>query len=131
MHTMKRENRISGNFPGGHELEKLSKLDIWILASRPKTLPAAITPVVIGTAFAIRLNEFSILPAIAALIGSLLLQVAANFANDYYDFKKGIDTKERIGPTRVLSSGLLSERELKIGLLVIIIISMIIGLYLI
>ena len=108
-----------------------NKLSIWFMAIRPKTLPAAISPVVVGTAFATRNDVFSLLPFIAALIGALLIQILSNLANDYYDYIKGHDTKDRKGPTRVVASGLMSLRELRNGILINILVIAIIGIYLI
>lgn len=79
----------------------------WVLASRPKTLPAAIAPVLAGTAVAIREEGFHAQTAALALLTALLLQIAANFANDALDFRRGADTRERSGPTRVTASGLI------------------------
>ena len=80
---------------------------IWLNAARPRTLPAAIAPVLVGTAAAVyavddlpRLGGF-----IAALLASILIQIGTNLFNDAIDFKKGADTAERIGPTRVTQSG--------------------------
>jgi 1,4-dihydroxy-2-naphthoate octaprenyltransferase len=81
---------------------------VWWLAARPKTLPAAIAPVIAGSAVAIHERGFHLPAAVAALITALLLQIAANFANDAIDFRKGSDTAERAGPTRVTAGGLLS-----------------------
>ena len=64
----------------------MSTLRTWLLATRPKTLPAAIAPVVVGTALAVRLGHFAMGPALAALAGALALQIGCNFANDYHDF---------------------------------------------
>lgn len=110
---------------------ELSKFRIWLLAIRPKTLPAAVSPVVIGTAMAMRDEVFLLGPAMAALIGALLIQILSNLANDYYDFVKGIDGEDRQGPVRVAASGLLSLQELKRGIWVNVLLAMIIGLYLI
>lgn len=112
-------------------MESPSKFTIWKLASRPKTLPAAITPVVVGSALAFYSQSLMVLPAISCILGALFLQIAANMANDYYDFKKGTDPVERIGPLRVAASGLLSPQELFRGLMVVILISILNGLYLI
>ncbi|MCE7735066.1 MAG: 1,4-dihydroxy-2-naphthoate polyprenyltransferase [Candidatus Heimdallarchaeota archaeon] len=108
-----------------------TKIQIWKLASRPKTLPAAITPVVVGSALAFFSSSFKLLPALSCFFGALLLQIAANLANDYYDYKKGTDPVERIGPMRVAASGLLAADELFRGLMLIILLSIINGLYLI
>jgi 1,4-dihydroxy-2-naphthoate octaprenyltransferase len=81
---------------------------LWLLAARPKTLPASIAPILVGTAVAIHEGGFHLLTAILALLTALLLQIAANFANDALDFKRGADTAERTGPTRIVSSGYVS-----------------------
>ena len=91
----------------------ISPLQAWILAARPKTLPAAVSPVLIGTALAIRSDHFDPLPAMAALVVSLLLQIGVNLANDYFDFKKGVDTEARLGPVRVTQSGLIPAQTVK------------------
>ncbi|MDE0142662.1 MAG: 1,4-dihydroxy-2-naphthoate polyprenyltransferase [Caldilineaceae bacterium] len=109
----------------------LHKWQIWLLASRPKTLPAAISPVLVGTALAWADGQFSIAPALAAAVGALLLQILSNFANDYFDFEKGVDTRERVGPTRVMAAGLLSARELRLGMAVVISLAVLDGIYLV
>lgn len=86
----------------------------WILAIRPKTLPAAICPVLVGSSLAIQGNKFNALPSFLCLLFALLIQVGTNFANDYYDFIKGADTEDRQGPKRVTASGLISLRKMKI-----------------
>ncbi len=68
----------------------LSPLQIWILAARPKTLPAAITPVVIGAALAFSDQAFHLPAILAALIGAVLIQIGTNFANDLFDFEKSV-----------------------------------------
>ena len=79
----------------------------WGMATRPRTLPAAVGPVMIGTAAAVADESFAALPALAALTGALLLQIAVNLANDYFDYCRGIDTAQRVGPVRVTQSGLI------------------------
>ena len=106
-------------------------MKVWILAVRPKTLPAAVSPVLVGTAAAIADNRFVLIPALAALIGALLLQVAVNLANDYFDFKKGIDTPDRLGPVRVTQSGLISPSGVKAGIFVTLGFAAVCGVYLI
>jgi 1,4-dihydroxy-2-naphthoate octaprenyltransferase len=112
-------------------MSDLSSFQIWLMAIRPKTLPAAVSPVIIGIAFAIRGNQFDFFPVVAALLGALILQIGANLANDYSDFHKGTDTEERIGPVRVASSGLMDVKTLRNGLMVTLFLAMVIGLYLI
>lgn len=79
---------------------------VWVLASRPKTLFAAVTPVVLGTALAFADSRADFFAALAALCGALFIQIGTNFANDYWDAKKGADTGERLGPVRVTAAGL-------------------------
>jgi 1,4-dihydroxy-2-naphthoate polyprenyltransferase len=97
--------------------EPLTKTAIWLLAIRPKTLPAAVGPVAVGSAMAFRDGGFALFPALACLLGSVLLQIAVNLANDYFDGKNQIDTAERLGPLRVTQSGLLAPREVKGGMI--------------
>lgn len=88
-------------------------MEPWLLAARPKTLPAAIAPVLVGSAMAYDLGAFKALPAGICLLFAMLVQVATNFANDYYDFKKGADTCDRIGPTRAVAAGLIQPEAMK------------------
>jgi 1,4-dihydroxy-2-naphthoate octaprenyltransferase len=83
------------------------KLSSWILAIRPKTLPAAIAPVIIGTGMAFGDGVFHAPSALMALSAALCIQIGTNLANDYFDFKKGADTSDRKGPTRVTQAGLI------------------------
>ncbi|MDG2352670.1 MAG: 1,4-dihydroxy-2-naphthoate polyprenyltransferase [Acidimicrobiales bacterium] len=93
----------------------------WILGARPKTLPAAIVPVLLGTAASFE-EEFSLFPAILCLIVSLALQVGVNYANDYSDGVRGNDGPERTGPTRLVGGGLASTSEvLKASLIMFVI----------
>ncbi len=110
---------------------QVSQSQAWILAARPKTLPAAAAPVVVGTAVAISDGMFSFWPALAALLGALLIQIATNFANDVFDYHKGADTTERLGPMRVTQAGLLSPKQVMLGMWVTFGLAAIIGLYLI
>jgi len=82
----------------------------WILAIRPKTLPAAIAPVMIGTAMAYGDGLFHGPSALMALSAALCIQIGTNLANDYFDFKKGADTPDRKGPTRVTQAGLIKPQ---------------------
>ena len=109
----------------------INNLKIWFLASRPKTLWAGIAPVIIGSALAFGDGKFHLMSAFAALVASLLIQIATNFSNDYYDFIHGADTKERIGPTRITQSGLVKPRIVKIAFILTFFLAFIIGLYLI
>jgi 1,4-dihydroxy-2-naphthoate polyprenyltransferase len=90
----------------------LSGLRIWLMAARPRTLPAAIAPVLVGTAAAVEATEDLHVGAfLAALVGSIFIQVGTNLANDYSDAKRGADTADRLGPVRVTSSGLVAPRR--------------------
>ena len=109
----------------------LTRAQIWLLAARPKTLPAAVGPVLVGTAAAFADGHFALWPMLAALAGALLLQIGSNFANDYFDFFKGADTHERMGPTRVTAGGLLSPAEVRWGMVVVFGLAALVGLYLI
>jgi 1,4-dihydroxy-2-naphthoate octaprenyltransferase len=80
-------------------------LRYWIEAARPKTLTASLSPVFLGCALAYRDGVFRLIPAILCLLVALLAQIAGNFANDYFDFKKGADTDERLGPERAVACG--------------------------
>jgi 1,4-dihydroxy-2-naphthoate octaprenyltransferase len=108
-----------------------SKIQAWFLATRPKTLPAAATPVVVGTAVAISEQVFSLLPALAALLGALFIQIGANLANDVFDYKRGADTTERLGPLRVTQAGLLTPGQVLAGMWLAFGLATLAGLYLI
>jgi 1,4-dihydroxy-2-naphthoate polyprenyltransferase len=102
----------------------------WILAARPKTLPAAISPVFVGWGIAFSLNKFPVGAAIATLICALMVQVGTNYINDVVDFRKGTDRKERLGPVRVTQAGLLSPQQVWFGGITSFVIAGIAGLYL-
>ena len=86
---------------------------IWLMAARPRTLPAAIAPVLVGTAAAVYAAGELPRPAafVAALIGSIFIQIGTNLANDYSDAKRGADSADRLGPVRVTSAGLVTPRR--------------------
>lgn len=108
-----------------------SSVNAWLLAARPRTLPAALSPVVVGSAVALAEGGFDLLVAIAAIAVALLLQIGANFANDVADFRSGADTEQRLGPTRVTQSGLLSPRQVEVATAVTLALAAIPGLYLV
>lgn len=87
----------------------------WVEAARPKTLPASISPVLVACALAWRDGVFDLVPALFCFMVALLAQVASNFANDYFDFKKGADTDERLGPERAVASGWISPENMLKG----------------
>ena len=103
----------------------------WILAIRPATLTAAVAPVLVGSAVAARAGGFRLAPAAAALTGALLLQIAANLANDVDDFERGADTAARQGPTRVTQSGLLSARQVRAAEWLAFALAALVGCYLV
>lgn len=106
---------------------KHNSLYAWILASRPKTLTASATPIIIGSALAYMNGKFNWKPALACLLFASLMQIAANLINDLIDFLKGIDSKDRIGPERTVAQGWLSARAIKIGIGITLIMACLIG----
>lgn len=106
------------------------KCRAWLVAARPKTLAAAVVPVLVGTAVAWDLGGFAPLPAAAALLGALFIQVGTNFANDYLDFVHGADSAGRVGPVRAAASGLLTAAEMRAGTAVAFALAGLCGLYL-
>ena len=105
-------------------------LRAWILAARPATLTAAFAPVAVGTACAWRVGSLRWDAALVALLGAFLIQVATNFANDLFDFQKGADTEERLGPTRAAQAGLLTVRQLRGGIIAMFGLALGTGIYL-
>jgi len=103
----------------------------WVIAARPRTLTAAVAPVLVGTGLAAFHDAFVPGPAAAALAGALLIQVGTNLANDYYDFVRGADTEERVGPLRVTQSGLLAPGTVRLGMVVVLGAAMLVGVYLV
>lgn len=101
------------------------------MAARPKTLPAAASPVIVGSALALEAGAFRPGPALAALLAALLLQVGANLANDVFDFHRGADAGERLGPHRVTQTGLLSPGQVLRGMWLTFGLAALLGVYLI
>jgi 1,4-dihydroxy-2-naphthoate octaprenyltransferase len=106
-------------------------LKVWLQATRPRTLTAALVPVMVGTALAVRHGVAKPLPALAALVGAMLIQVGTNLTNDYYDFKKGADTAERVGPQRVTQAGLVAPSRVLGAALLSFGLAVLVGLYLV
>ncbi|MBT7377515.1 MAG: 1,4-dihydroxy-2-naphthoate polyprenyltransferase [Candidatus Marinimicrobia bacterium] len=102
----------------------------WILASRLKTLPAAISPVIVGVSLAIHDGDFHLFTAVMTLLAAVLIQIGANFANDVYDFLKGSDREDRLGPTRATQSGLISPEDMKNGMWLVFSLAILVGFYL-
>lgn len=90
-------------------------LKTWLMAFRPKTLPAAVAPVIIATAMAFGDGVQHFPTALVCLFAALAIQIGTNIANDYYDFKKGADAAGRIGPTRVTQAGLIKPRTMRLA----------------
>ena len=90
-----------------------TRLQIWLAATRPRTLPAAVAPVLVGSALAWRDGKSDGAAAGLCLAFALLVQVGTNFANDYYDFLNGADTAARVGPRRAVASGLIAPATMK------------------
>jgi 1,4-dihydroxy-2-naphthoate octaprenyltransferase len=109
----------------------VSRTKAWLMAARPQTLPAGASPVVVGVGLALHKDVFEPLPAFAALLGALLIQIGTNFANDYFDAVKGADTDEREGFTRVTQSGLIQPVEVKRAMYLTFAVAILTGVYLV
>ncbi len=107
------------------------KVAAWRAAARPPTLSAAVAPVLVGSGVAIADDVFDVGPAAGALFGAIFLQIGANFANDVFDFHKGADTSERLGPPRAVQQGLLTPREMLVGMWIAFAAAMVCGIYLV
>ena len=99
-------------------------------AARPKTLPAAMAPVVVGSACAAAIGAFRPGPAAACLLVAVLLQVGTNFANDVFDFEKGADNEERLGPLRVTQAGWLDPQQMRLAMWTVFGGAFLVGIYL-
>jgi 1,4-dihydroxy-2-naphthoate octaprenyltransferase len=109
----------------------MSRTHAWLLAARPRTLPAAIGPVLVGLGVGLAEGAFDPLIALACMLVALLLQVAANLSNDLFDHRSGADSTDRMGPPRAAASGLLSERSLAAGTVACLAAAALVGLVLI
>jgi 1,4-dihydroxy-2-naphthoate octaprenyltransferase len=109
----------------------VSRTRAWLMAARPQTLPAGASPVVLGAGLAVADGVFAPLPALAALVGALLIQVGTNFANDYFDAVNGADTDDRQGFTRVTAGGLIEPRKVKLAMAGTYALAVAVGLYLV
>src|SRR3981081_1263088 len=105
---------------------------IWLLAARPATLPAAVVPVLVGTGAALHgLHQFNLPVLIPTLLVALLIQIGTNFANDVFDFRRGADTADRLGPLRVTHAGLVSPKQVLTATYLTFGVALLIGLYLV
>jgi 1,4-dihydroxy-2-naphthoate polyprenyltransferase len=127
--TAKSADPTSASSPS--DRKRLSPLRLWLVASRPRTLPAAVAPVLVGTALAGSEGVFKPLRFACALIGSIFIQIGTNLANDYSDARRGADTEDRLGPVRVTAGGLMPPRTVLVGTYVAFGIAVAAGAYLI
>ena len=109
----------------------MSRASAWIQAARPKTLTAAAAPVFVGAGLAEAHGTLALLPVAAALAGAILIQIGTNFANDYYDFVRGSDTPDRVGPVRVTQAGLIPAEHVWRGMVVALAGAAAVGVYLV
>ena len=104
---------------------------VWVEAARLRTLPAAIIPVLVGTALAVSQGAANYTAAALCLSFALLVQIGTNYANDYYDFIHGADTAQRVGPRRAVAAGLVSPAAMRRAMALIMIVAFLVGLGLI
>jgi 1,4-dihydroxy-2-naphthoate octaprenyltransferase len=104
---------------------------IWLMAARPRTLPAAVAPVLVGTALAGYLHVFHPLRFVAALLGAIFIQVGTNLSNDYSDARRGADAEDRLGPVRVTAGGLIPPKQVLVATYVSFGLAVLAGVYLI
>ena len=109
----------------------MSSLNIWFEALRPKTLPAAVVPVLLASSLAYADGHFDWRGAAICLAFALLIQIGTNFANDYLDGIKGTDTEERLGPRRAVAAGLIAPRTMRRATILVLAVGFCVGLGLI
>ncbi len=107
---------------------KTNSLKAWILAARPKTLTGAAIPVMLGCSLAYTYNSFNVTPAILCFMFAFIMQIDANFINDLFDFLKGTDREDRLGPERACSQGWITPQAMKTGIAITTVLAGIIGL---
>ena len=110
---------------------RVNSLKAWILAARPKTLTGAAVPVMIGIACAVAMYGWCgirVVPAVLCMLFALIMQVDANFINDYFDFMKGTDNEQRLGPKRACAQGWITASAMRSGLFVTTLLACIVGL---
>ena len=110
---------------------EVSRRRAWLMAARPQTLPAGASPVILGTGLAVHEGVAAPLPALAALLGALLIQIGTNFANDYFDAVKGTDEPDREGFTRVTAGGLIEPGTVRRAMVGTYALAVVVGLYLV
>jgi 1,4-dihydroxy-2-naphthoate polyprenyltransferase len=110
----------------------LSPVRLWLMAARPRTLPAAVAPVLVGTALAWSENGiFRPMAFVAALVGSVFIQIGTNLSNDYSDARRGADTEDRLGPVRVTAGGLVPPQRVLVWTYVAFAVALGAGIYLV
>ena len=110
---------------------RVNSLNAWILAARPKTLTGAAVPVMIGIACAVAMYGWCgirVVPAVLCMLFALIMQVDANFINDYFDFMKGTDDEQRLGPKRACAQGWITASAMRSGLFLTTLLACIVGL---
>ncbi len=107
---------------------KTNSLIAWLLAARPQTLSAAVIPVAVGSALAFVDEQFKLWPTIACYLFDATMQIAANLINDLYDFLKGSDREDRLGPKRACAEGWITPKAMKWGIAITLLIASLIGL---
>ena len=108
-----------------------SPLRVWLWAARPKTLGAAVAPVLVGTGMAVEAGMWHLASAALALVGAVLIQVGVNYHNDYADYVQGADTEDRVGPLRVTQAGLVAPETMRRATIFVFGLAVVSGLYLI
>ena len=108
-----------------------NNIKIWLQAARLRTLPLSVSGIIMGNALALNHNDFSFIIFLLSILTAIAFQIVSNFANDYGDGIKGTDNEERIGPKRVLQQGLLTLENLKRGIFVSVVVSIILSITLI
>lgn len=107
------------------------RMKVWLQATRPKTLPASVSPILLGSALAYSQGYFQMTIWLVASICALALQVAVNFANDLFDAQSGVDNNARLGPARMVQTGQLSPKAMAVGLLIACLVALVSGLALV
>ena len=111
--------------------ERPDPVRIWLMAARPRTLPAAVAPVLVGTALAATQGTFKVLTFLAAMLGAVFIQIGTNLSNDYSDARRGADAEDRLGPVRVTAGGLVPPRQVLVATYVAFGLAVLAGSYLI
>jgi len=106
-------------------------LHVWVMAARPRTLPAAVAPVLVGTSLALGAGHFNPLAFLAALLGAIFIQVGTNLSNDYSDARRGADTEDRLGPVRVTAGGLVPPGRVLLATYITFGLAVLCGIYLV